>query len=179
MTRPSSEPYYKRHQPPPNNCSGRQTSTSPWVSEPRTSSEAQNPRRPHHGEIRTSSRTSAGKKGPARRCTPPGHLPLELAIHLAEKCEHWMRSLVPVSVSQGHAPHPAELQDFKHSVGHGLPFQPLPPPLPRGEPSEPRQPQQQEEGNGGAFPCVDKKVNIIFGCHGAQENRRQQKLNDR
>jgi hypothetical protein len=30
-------------------------------------------------------------------------------------------------------------RDFKHSVGHGRPFQPLPPP-PRGGPGEPRQP---------------------------------------
>jgi hypothetical protein len=36
-----------------------------------------------------------------------------------------------------------------------------------------------EEGRGGAFPRVDKEVNVIFGGHGAQENRRQQKLNDR
>jgi hypothetical protein len=70
-------------------------------------------------------------------------------------------------------------RDFKHSVGHGRPFQPLPPPPPRGGPGEPRQPQQQEEGGGGAFPRVDGEVNVIFGGHGSQENRRQQKLNDR
>jgi hypothetical protein len=34
-------------------------------------------------------------------------------------------------------------------------------------------------GRGGAFPRVDREVNVIFGGHGAQENRRQQKLNDR
>jgi hypothetical protein len=70
-------------------------------------------------------------------------------------------------------------RDFKHSIVHGRPFQPLPPPPPRGEASEPRQPQQQEDGRGGAFPRVDRQVNVIFGCHGAQENRRQQNLNDR
>jgi hypothetical protein len=48
-----------------------------------------------------------------------------------------------------------------------------------GEPSEPRQPQQQEKGRGGAFQRVDREVNVIFGGHGAQENKRQQKLNDR
>jgi hypothetical protein len=69
-------------------------------------------------------------------------------------------------------------RDFKHSIGHGRPFQPLPPPL-RGGPGEPRQPQQQEEGGGGAFPRVDREVNFIFGGHGSQENKRQQKLNDR
>jgi hypothetical protein len=70
-------------------------------------------------------------------------------------------------------------RDFKHSIGNDRPFQPLPPPPPRGEPGKPRQPQQQEEGRGGAFSCVDREVNVIFGGHGAQENRRQQKLNDR
>jgi hypothetical protein len=70
-------------------------------------------------------------------------------------------------------------RDFKHSIGHGQPFQPLPPPPPRGGPEEPRRPQQQEEGEGGAFPRVDREVNVIFGRHGSQENRRQQKLNDR
>jgi hypothetical protein len=29
-------------------------------------------------------------------------------------------------------------RDFKHSIGHGRPFQPLPPPPPRGGPGEPR-----------------------------------------
>src|SRR5690348_17213522 len=70
-------------------------------------------------------------------------------------------------------------RDFKHSVGHSRPFQPLPPPPPRGGPGEPRQPQQQEEGGGGAFPRVDREVNVIFGGHGSQESKRQQKLNDR
>jgi hypothetical protein len=32
---------------------------------------------------------------------------------------------------------------------------------------------------GGAFPRADREVNVIFGGHGAKENRRQQKLNDR
>jgi hypothetical protein len=68
-------------------------------------------------------------------------------------------------------------RDFKHSVGNGQPFQPLPPPPPRGRPGEPRQPQQQEEGGGGAFQCVDREVNVIFGGHGSQESKRQQKLN--
>jgi hypothetical protein len=70
-------------------------------------------------------------------------------------------------------------RDFKHSVGNGRPFQPLPPPPPRGGPGEPRQPQQQEKGGGGAFPRVDREVNVIFGGHGSQESKRQQKLNDR
>jgi hypothetical protein len=70
-------------------------------------------------------------------------------------------------------------RDFKHSVGNGRPFQPLPPPPPRGGPGEPRQPQQQKRGGGRAFPRVDGEVNVIFGGHGSQESKRQQKLNDR
>jgi hypothetical protein len=70
-------------------------------------------------------------------------------------------------------------RDFKHSVGNDQPFQPLPPPPPRGGPGEPRQPQQQEGGGGGAFPRIDGEVNIIFGGHGSQESKRQQKLNGR
>jgi hypothetical protein len=70
-------------------------------------------------------------------------------------------------------------RDFKHSIGNGRPFQPLPPPPPRGGHGEPRQPQQQEGGGGRAFPRVDGEVNVIFGGHGSQENKRQQKLNDR
>jgi hypothetical protein len=56
---------------------------------------------------------------------------------------------------------------FKHSVGNGRPFQLLLPPPPRGGLGEPRQPQQQEGGRGGAFPRVDGEVNIIFGGHGS------------
>jgi hypothetical protein len=70
-------------------------------------------------------------------------------------------------------------RDFKHSIGNDRPFQPLPPPPPRGGPEEPRQPQQQEGGGGGAFPRVDGELNVIFGGHGSQESKRQQKLNDR
>jgi hypothetical protein len=70
-------------------------------------------------------------------------------------------------------------RDFKHSVEHDRPFQPLPRPPPRGGPGEPRQPQHQEGGGGRAFLRVDREVNVIFGGHRAQENRRQQKLNDR
>jgi hypothetical protein len=70
-------------------------------------------------------------------------------------------------------------RDFKHSVRNGRPFQPLPPPPPRGGPGKPRQPQQPEGRGGGAFPRIDREVNVIFGGHGSQENIRQQKLNNR
>jgi hypothetical protein len=68
-------------------------------------------------------------------------------------------------------------RDFKHCVENGRPFQPLPPPPPQGGPEEHRQSQQQEGGGGGAFPRVDGEVNVIFGEHGSQERKRQQKLN--
>jgi hypothetical protein len=37
-------------------------------------------------------------------------------------------------------------RDFKNFIGHGRPFQSLPPPPPQGEANEPRQPQQQKGG---------------------------------
>jgi hypothetical protein len=95
MTRPFSEPYSRKRMPPPNNCFGRQTSTSPWMNGPRTSSEARNPHHPRHGVTRTSSRTGAGRRGPARRCTPPGHPSLEPAAHPTEGYGHWMKSSMP------------------------------------------------------------------------------------
>jgi hypothetical protein len=70
-------------------------------------------------------------------------------------------------------------RDFKHSIGNDRPFQRLSPPPPRGGPREPRQPQKQEGGGGRAFPHVNGEVNVIFGGHGSQESKRQQKLNDR
>jgi hypothetical protein len=72
-------------------------------------------------------------------------------------------------------------RDFKHSVGNDRPFQPLPPPH-RKEDQENRDnpsSRRREEGGGGAFPHVDREVNVIFGGHGSQESKRQQKLNDR
>jgi hypothetical protein len=95
MTQPLSEPYSRKRLPPPNNCSGRQTSTSLWTNGPRNSSEARNPRHPRHGEKRTSSRTCAGRRGPVRRCIPPGHLSLDPAAHPAEGYEHWMKYSTP------------------------------------------------------------------------------------
>jgi hypothetical protein len=95
MTRLSSEPYSRKHLPPLNNFFGRQTSTSPRMNGHRTSSEARNPRHPRHGVTRTSSRTGAGRRGLARRCTPPGHSSLEPAAHPVEEYGHWMKSLTP------------------------------------------------------------------------------------
>jgi hypothetical protein len=178
MTRPSSEPYCRRRQLPPRSCSGKPTSTSPPTSEPRTSSGERSPHQQHHDAMRTSNLTNAGRRDLAKKCTPPDHLPLTPGEDLAEASAHWTTSSTPSArTTMRHTLR--NCRDFKHSVGHGRPFQPLPPPPPRGGPEEPRQPQQQEEGGGGAFPRVDREVNVIFGGHGSQENKRQQKLNDR
>jgi hypothetical protein len=61
----------------------------------RTSSGEQNPHHPCHGGMRTSSRTGAGRRGLARRCTPSGHLSLEPAVHPEEGYEHWTKSSTP------------------------------------------------------------------------------------
>jgi hypothetical protein len=95
MTQLSSEPYSRKHRPPPNNCSERQTSTSPWMNGPRTSSEVRSPRHPRHSVTRTSSQIGAGRRGLARRCTPLGHLPLEPVVHHTEGNRHWMKSSTP------------------------------------------------------------------------------------
>jgi hypothetical protein len=69
-------------------------------------------------------------------------------------------------------------RDFKHSVGNGRPFQPLPPPTMRRT-WRTSTASTAGGGGGGAFPCVDGEVNVIFGGHGSKESKRQQKLNDR
>jgi hypothetical protein len=48
-------------------------------------------------------------------------------------------------------------RDFKNSVGHGRPFQQLPPHPPRGEPTELGQPQQQGGGVAGLFRALTEK----------------------
>jgi hypothetical protein len=70
-------------------------------------------------------------------------------------------------------------RDFKNSVDHGQPFQPLSPPPPQGEPVVQEQPPQHDGGGGGAFPRIGREVNVIFGGHGSQESKRQEKLTDR
>jgi hypothetical protein len=82
-------------------------------------------------------------------------------------------------VPQGHAPHPPELQRLQAFRGER-------PTLPTSTSSPTTRrtwrtstTSAQEEGGGGAFPRVDREVNVIFGGHGSQENKRQQKLNDR
>ena len=95
MTRRSSEPYYRRRRLPPSNCFGRPTSTSPLTSGPRTSSEEQNPYQRHHDATRTSRPTSAGRRGLAKRYTPPDHPPLAPEEDLVEASARWTTSSTP------------------------------------------------------------------------------------
>jgi hypothetical protein len=97
MTRPSSGPYYKKHRPPPNSCSGRRTSTSPPMNMPRTSSEERSRLRPRHGATRTSKPTSAGRRGLAKKFMPLDHPSLVPEGHPAEANEHWTTSSTPIA----------------------------------------------------------------------------------
>jgi hypothetical protein len=95
MTRPSSEPYCKRRRPPPSSYSGKRTSTSPPTNELRTSSEERNLHRWHHDATRTNNPTSVGRRGLAKKSTPPNHPPLTPEEHLAEENVHWTTSSSP------------------------------------------------------------------------------------
>jgi hypothetical protein len=95
MTRPSSEPYCKRCRPLPNSCSGRQTSTSPPMSVPRTSSGERSLLHLHHGTTRTSRPTSAGRRGLVKKSMPLDHPSLVPEGHPAEANEHWTTSSMP------------------------------------------------------------------------------------
>ena len=92
MTQPSSEPYCRKRRLPPSSCSGKPTSTSPPTSGPRTSSEERSPHRQHHGATRTSNPTNAGRRGLAKKCTPPDHLPLAPEEDLMEANARWTTS---------------------------------------------------------------------------------------
>jgi hypothetical protein len=95
MTRPSSEPYCRRRRLPPSSCSGKPTSTSPPTSELRTSSGERSPHRQHHDVTRTSNPTNTGRRGLAKKCTPPDHLPLAPGEDLAEANARWTTSSTP------------------------------------------------------------------------------------
>jgi hypothetical protein len=95
MTRPSSEPYCKRHRLHLSSCSGRRTSTSPPTNELRTSSEERSLHHQHHDATRTSNPTSVGKKGLATRFTPPDHPSLVPEGHPVGANERWTTSLTP------------------------------------------------------------------------------------
>src|SRR5688572_25152812 len=95
MTRFLSEPYCKRRRLPLRSCSGKPTSTSPLTSGPRTSSEEQSPHQQHHDATRTSRPTSAGRRGLAKKYTPPDHPPLAPEEDLVEANARWTTSSTP------------------------------------------------------------------------------------
>jgi hypothetical protein len=110
MTRPSSKPYCKRRRLPPSSYSRKRTFTSLPMNELRTSSEERSPHHRHHDATRTNNPTSIGIRGLAKKSTPPDHPSLVPEGHPAEANEHWTTSSTPMSIPQGHAPHPPELQ---------------------------------------------------------------------
>jgi hypothetical protein len=95
MTRPSSEPYYRRHQPLLNSYSGKPTSTSPPMNELKTSSEEQSLHRQHRETTRTNNPTNAGRRGLVKRSTPPDRPPLAPEEDLAEASARWTTSSTP------------------------------------------------------------------------------------
>jgi hypothetical protein len=84
-----------------------------------------------------------------------------------------------VPVSQGYAPHLVKLQRLQ-AFRREWPTVPASTPSPTTRRAW-RASSTSATGRGrtGAFPRVDGEVNIMFGEHGSQENKRQQKLNDR
>jgi hypothetical protein len=95
MTRPSSEQYCKRRRLPPSIYLGKQTSTSLPTNEIRTSSEERSLHRRHHDATRTNNPTSVGRRGLAKRSTPPDHPSLMPEGHPAEANGHWTTSSTP------------------------------------------------------------------------------------
>jgi hypothetical protein len=95
MTRPSSEPYYRRHRPLLSSYSGKPTSTSPPMNELKTSSEEQSLHRQHRDATRTSNQTNAGRRGLVKRSTSPDRPPLAPEEDLAEASARWTTSSTP------------------------------------------------------------------------------------
>jgi hypothetical protein len=95
MTRPSSEPYYRRRRPLLSSYSRKPTSTSPSMNELKTSSEEQSPHRQHRDVTRTSNPTNAGRRGLVKRSTPPDRPPLAPEEDLAEANARWTTSSMP------------------------------------------------------------------------------------
>jgi hypothetical protein len=92
MTRPSSAPYYRKRQLPPSSYSGKPTSTSLPTNGLGTSSEERSQHRQRHDATRTSSPTSVGRRGLAKKFTPPDHPPLAPGEDLVEANARWTTS---------------------------------------------------------------------------------------
>jgi hypothetical protein len=75
-------------------------------------------------------------------------------------------------VPQGHAPHLTELQGLQalHRAWPTILASTTSPTTRRARRAQAA--SAAGKGRGGAFPCIDRDINVIFGGHGAQENRR-------
>jgi hypothetical protein len=179
MTRLSSEPYCRRRRPPPSSYSGKPTYTSLPMNGLKTSSEEQSLHRQHHDATQTNNLTNVGRRGLVKKSTPPNRPPLAPEEGLVEANARWTTSSTCVPVPQRHAPHPPELQGLQalRRTRSTLPTSTTSPTSrsARGASTT----STTGRGEGGAFPRVDKEVNVIFDGHGSQESKRQQKLNDR
>jgi hypothetical protein len=129
---------------------------------------------------RTNNPTSVGRRGLTKKSTPPDHPPLAPEEHLAEVNEHWMTSSTPNARTTMTCATPSgtaetsstPLGTTDHSNLYHLPHH-------EEDPENLDSLSNRRGGGGGAFPRVDREVNVIFGGHGSQESKRQQKLNDR
>jgi hypothetical protein len=113
MTRPLSEPYYKKCRLLPNSCLGRQTSTSPPMNMPRTSLEERSRLRSRYGATRTSKPTSAGRRGPVKKSMLLDHPSLMPEGPPQRRTNIGRHPRCPVPIPQGYASYPSELQRFQ------------------------------------------------------------------
>jgi hypothetical protein len=155
------------------------TLQSPLTNGLRTSSGERNLRHQHHGVMRTSNPTSVGRRGPVKRSMPPDHPSLVPEVHPVEASGHWTTSSMPSARITRICATPCGTIETS-SIPSGMADRSSLYHLPHHEEglASPAA-SAAERGRGGAFPRIDGEVNVIFGGHGSQENRRQQKLNDR
>jgi hypothetical protein len=127
---------------------------------------------------RTNNPTSVGKRGLAKKSTPSDHPPLAPGEDLVEANVHWTTSSTPSARTTKTCATPSGTAETSST------------PLGTADPSNLYHLPHHEEdlenldnlnsrrGGGGAFPHVDGEVYVIFGGHGSQESKRQQKLNN-
>jgi hypothetical protein len=108
-----------------------------------------------------------------RRYTPPDHPSLEPVVRPVELYGHWMKSSTPSARTTrtcatlygtaGISSTPSGTAE-RSSLYH----------LPHREEdlASPGSLNKKEGGGDGAFPLIDREVNVIFGGHEAQENMR-------
>jgi hypothetical protein len=132
----------------------------------------------HRDATRINNPTNVGKRGLVKKSTPPDHPPLVPEEDLAEANARWTTSSTPSACTTRICATP-----FGTAGTSSIPWGTADPSnlcrLPRQkEDLENLDNPNSRRGGGGAFPCVDGEVNVIFGGHGSQESKRQQKLND-